>query len=84
MNTIEIRERLNEKLDNLSTQELSSVLDFVQSLEKDKIAEETNIPKDELLERWKKLFKETQELFKDDPITDEEIAAEIDAYREGR
>jgi mRNA-degrading endonuclease RelE of RelBE toxin-antitoxin system len=84
MNTIEIRERLNEKLDNLSKQELSSVLDFVQSLEKEKIVEDTNMPKDELLERWEKLFKETQELFKDDPITDEEIAAEIDAYREGR
>lgn len=34
-----------------------------------------------LVDELKKLFKETQELYKDNPITNEEIQAEIDADR---
>ena len=36
---------------------------------------------DELLKRWKKLLKETQELHTDNPLTEAEIIAEINAIR---
>ena len=36
-----------------------------------------------LAEKMKKLFKEIQALHADNPITEEEIAAEIEAYRRG-
>ncbi len=36
-----------------------------------------------LVERWKTLFNKTQQLHADSPLTDEEIAAEIEAYRQG-
>lgn len=34
-----------------------------------------------LAEKLRQLFKETQALHQDNPLTDEEIAAEIEAYR---
>lgn len=36
-----------------------------------------------LAEELKKLFKEIQAIHADNPLTDEEIAAEIEAYRQG-
>ncbi len=36
-----------------------------------------------LAEELKKLFKEIQTIHADNPLTDEEIAAEIEAYRRG-
>ncbi|MEH2308197.1 hypothetical protein [Nostoc sp.] len=36
-----------------------------------------------LAEKLKKLFKEMQAIHADNPLTDEEIAAEIEAYRRG-
>lgn len=36
-----------------------------------------------LAQKLRKLFKETQALHADNPMTEEEIAAEIDAYRRG-
>jgi antitoxin ParD1/3/4 len=36
-----------------------------------------------LAEKLRQLFKETQALHQDNPLTDEEIAAEIEAYRRG-
>ncbi|MDZ8080321.1 MAG: hypothetical protein RMX35_14775 [Nostoc sp. DcaGUA01] len=36
-----------------------------------------------LAEELKKLFKEIQVIHADNPLTDEEIAAEIEAYRRG-
>lgn len=36
-----------------------------------------------LVEKFKQLCAETQALFADNPITEEEIQAEIDAYRRG-
>jgi antitoxin ParD1/3/4 len=35
-----------------------------------------------LAEKLRQLFKETQALHQDSPLTDEEIAAEIEAYRQ--
>lgn len=40
-------------------------------------------PKTELGKKFQELLKETQALHADNPLTEEEIAAEIDAYRRG-
>jgi antitoxin ParD1/3/4 len=37
-----------------------------------------------LAEKLRQLFKETQALHQDNPLTDEEIATEIEAYRRGQ
>jgi hypothetical protein len=37
-----------------------------------------------LAEKLRQLLKETQALHQDNPLTDEEIAAEIEAYRQGK
>ncbi len=42
-----------------------------------------NNPRETLAAEIKKLFKEIQATHADNPLTDEEIAAEIDAYRRG-
>ncbi|MFY7884327.1 MAG: hypothetical protein ACOVOV_05720 [Dolichospermum sp.] len=89
MNTITLKKRLIEKINNLSEEQLNSVISFVEQLEN--LSEENQKVKrpqtDEermaLVDELKQLFKETQELYKDNPITDEEIQAEIDAYRRG-
>ena len=39
--------------------------------------------KEALASKLRQLFKETQALHQDSPLTDEEIAAEIEAYRRG-
>ncbi|NEP43253.1 MAG: hypothetical protein F6K35_30125 [Okeania sp. SIO2H7] len=40
-------------------------------------------PRAKLAERFRELCRETQELHADNPLTEEDIAAEIDAYRRG-
>jgi antitoxin ParD1/3/4 len=37
----------------------------------------------DLTQRWQNLLKKTQELHAHNPLTEEEIAAEIEAYRRG-
>ena len=89
MNTITLKNRLIEKINNLSEEQLNSVISFVEQLENlpeenQKIKRpQTDEERMALVDELKKLFKETQELYKDNPITDEEIQAEIDAYRRG-
>jgi hypothetical protein len=89
MSTITLKKRLMEKIDNLSEEQLNSVISFVEQLEN--LSEEdkkikrpqTDEERMALVDELKQLFKETQELYKDNPITDEEIQGEIDAYRRG-
>lgn len=89
MNTITLKKRLIEKINNLSEEQLNSVIFFVEQLEtlseedKKNKRPQTDEERIALVDELKKLFKETQELYKDNPITDEEIQAEIDAYRRG-
>jgi hypothetical protein len=89
MNRITLKNRLIEKLNNLSEDQLNSVISFVEGLQNQfKDAKEIQRPQTDeermiLVEELKQLFKETQELYKDNSITDEEIQAEIDAYRRG-
>lgn len=40
-------------------------------------------PRAKLAEKFRELCRETQELHADNPLTEEDIAAEIDAYRRG-
>lgn len=49
-----------------------------------KVQIQINLIEDELslVERWKTLFNKTQQLHADNPLTDEEIAAEIKDYRQ--
>jgi hypothetical protein len=81
-----LRDRLDKKLDDLEADKLNSVIDFVNFLlyqqrnqSKPKTTEE-RIP---LVEDLKQLLKETQAIHADNPITEEEIAEEIAAYRRG-
>ena len=67
------------KLDQITDQFTIITLSLDQKVKRPQTDEERMALVDEL----KQLFKETQELYKDNPITDEEIQAEIDAYRRG-
>ncbi|TRV52432.1 MAG: hypothetical protein EWV52_17595 [Microcystis panniformis Mp_MB_F_20051200_S6D] len=89
MNTITLKKRLIEKINNLSEEQLNSVISFVEQLEY--LSEEdqkikrpqTDEERMALVEKFKQLCAETQAIFADNPITEEEIQAEIDAYRRG-
>lgn len=89
MNTITIKNRLIEKLNNLSEEQLNSVISFVEGLQNQfKDTQEIQPPQTDeermaLVEKFKQLCAETQALFADNPITEEEIQAEIEAYRRG-
>lgn len=89
MNTNTIKNRLLEKLNTLSEAELNTVLLFVEQLEHSG-EDEPNVPTsntDEarkvLAERFEKLCDKTQALLADHAITEEDIRAEIEAYRRG-
>ena len=70
-----LRDRLIQKLDVLALDELSSVMDFVDFLSYKK--------QKALGQRFRDLFRETQALPDVSEITEEDIAAEIAAYRRG-
>jgi len=84
MKATEIRTRLLEKLEHLSPLQLNSVLQFVEFLQYNssqlqdyQTMEERRV----LAARFGKLCEKTQALQADEPLTEEEIQAEIDAYR---
>ena len=88
MITSNLRDILVQKLDDLEPEKLGSVIDYVDSLlyqqqsnrnqsKNSKTMEERII----LVEELKQLFKETQAIHADNPLTEEEISAEIEAYR---
>jgi hypothetical protein len=70
-----LRDRLIQKLDVLALDELGSVMDFVDFLSYKK--------QKALGQRFRELFRETQALSGVSEITEEDIAAEIAAYRRG-
>jgi len=84
-----LRDRLDKKLNDLEADKLNSVIDFVNFLlyqqqvshnqSKPKTIQERKL----LVEDLKQLLKETQAIRADNPITEEEIAEEIAAYRRG-
>lgn len=89
MDTITVKKRLIEKINNLSEEQLNSVISFVEELQnpskddKENQRPQTDEERMALVEKFKQLCAETQALFADNPITEEEIQAEIDAYRRG-
>lgn len=84
-----LKNRLIENINTLSEEQLNSVLAFVERLKNTlNNAIEIQQPKTieerkALAERFKRLCQDTQAQFAHHPITDEEIQAEIDAYRRG-
>ena len=89
MNTNTIKNRLIEKINTLSESELNVVLSFVEKLEKsgedngEFQDQTTDEERKALAERFEILCDKTQAMFTDNPITEEEIQAEIEAYRRG-
>lgn len=87
MNTITLKNLLIEKINNLSEDQLNSVISFVEGLQnplkdtKEIQRPQTDEERKALGEKFKQLCAETQALFADNPLTEEEIQAEIDAYR---
>jgi hypothetical protein len=85
-----LRDRLFEKLDDLEADKLNSVIDFVNFLlyQQQEVSHNQSKPKTmqertSLVKDFKQLLKETQAIHADNPITEEEIAEEIAAYRRG-
>lgn len=77
-------DRLIEKLNYLSDQQLESIWQFVERIESQ--SQKVNIVdrSQDLLTKFDNLCQETQALQVDHLLTDEEIQAEIDAYRGSR
>jgi hypothetical protein len=89
MNSDTVKDRLFNKINALSEAKLNAVLSFVEALEKsgqndqDFPSEKTEEERKALAEKFERLCEKTQALLTDKPITEEEIQAEIDAYRRG-
>ena len=83
MSTQSIRDRVLEKLNTLSEQQLEFIWQTIQALESETQIEKGDRDGEELLAKFNHLCQETQALHQENPITDEEIQAEINAYRRG-
>ena len=88
MNTIDLKNDLINQINLLSEEQLKTVIAFVNNLYQQRTSIQDNqiIKQEEriaLAEKFNQLCEETQKLFIDNPITEEEIQAEIDAYRRG-
>jgi len=84
MTVEEIRSHILTKLDDLSPQQLNSVLQFVEFLQYHPSQLQDSQPTEKrriLAARFQKLCEKTQALHADRPLTDEEIQAEIDVCR---
>jgi DeoR/GlpR family transcriptional regulator of sugar metabolism len=88
MNTINLKNDLINQINLLSEEQLKTVMAFVNNLYQQRTSIQDNqiIKQEErivLAEKFNQLCEDTQNLFIDNPITEEEIQAEIDAYRRG-
>ena len=88
MNTINLKNDLINQINLLSEEQLKTVMAFVNNLYQQRLPiHENQTTKQEertaLVEKFNQLCEDTQNLFIDNPITEEEIQAEIDAYRRG-
>jgi DeoR/GlpR family transcriptional regulator of sugar metabolism len=88
MNTINLKNDLINQINLLSEEQLKTVMAFVNNLYQQHLPIQDNqTTKQEermaLAEKFNQLCEDTQNLFIDNPITEEEIQAEIDAYRRG-
>jgi hypothetical protein len=88
MNTINLKNDLINQINLLSEEQLKTVIAFVNNLYQQRapIHENRIIKQEErtaLVEKFNQLCEDTQNLFIENQITEEEIQAEIDAYRRG-
>ena len=88
MNTINLKKDLINQINLLSEEQLKTVMAFVNNLYQQRAPiQENQTTKHEermaLTEKFNQLCEDTQNLFIENPITEEEIQAEIDAYRRG-
>lgn len=88
MNTINLKNDLINQINLLSEEQLKTVMAFVNNLYQQRLSiQENQTTKQEertaLAEKFNQLCEDTQNLFIENPITEEEIQAEIDAYRRG-
>lgn len=88
MNTINLKNDLINQINLLSEEQLKTVMVFVNNLYQQRLPIHDNqiIKQEEriaLAEKFNQLYEDTQKLFIENPITEEEIQAEIDAYRRG-
>ena len=82
MTKAEVQDRINEKLRKLDSEQLTTVMDFVEYLVDRK--QQSQSKQTNSLEDLKQLFRETQSIHADNPLTEAEIAAEVAAYRSGK
>jgi len=88
MNTINLKNDLINQINLLSEEQLKTVIAFVNNLYQQRapIHENQTIKQEErmaLAEKFNQLCEDTQKLFIENPISEEKIQAEIDAYRKG-
>jgi DeoR/GlpR family transcriptional regulator of sugar metabolism len=88
MNTINLKNDLINQINLLSEEQLKTVMAFVNNLYQQHLPIKDNqTAKQEermaLAEKFNQLCEDTQNLFIENPISEEEIQAEIDAYRRG-
>ena len=86
MNTINLKNDLINQINLLSEEQLNTVIAFVNNLYQQHLPIQYNqTTKQEermaLAEKFNQLCEDTQNLFIENQITEEEIQAEIDAYR---
>lgn len=88
MNTINLKNDLINQINLLSEEQLKTVMEFVNNLyqQRSPIQDNQTTKQEEriaLAEKFNQLCEDTQNLFIENQITEEEIQAEIDAYRRG-
>ena len=88
MNTINLKNDLINQINLLSEEQLKIVMAFVNNLyqQRSPIQDNQTTKQEEriaLAEKFNQLCEDTQNLFIENQITEEEIQAEIDAYRRG-
>jgi hypothetical protein len=88
MNTINLKNDLINQINLLSEEQLKTVMAFVNNLYQQRLSiQENQTTKQEeriaLTEKFNQLCEETHNLLVKNSITEEEIQAEIDAYRRG-
>ena len=81
MSNESIRDRVLEKLNTLSEQQLEFIWQTIQTMDSETPIKKSDRDREDLLAKFNCLCRETQALHEENPITDEEIQAEIDAYR---
>ena len=82
MSNRSIRDNILEKLSTLF-EKLEFIWQTIQTMDSETQVKKSDRDGEKLLAKFNSLCRETQALQEENPITDAEIKAEIDAYRRG-